>query len=413
MGAVALLLVVVVACVAVLAYNQFLDPRVLSRIIIEAGAEMPAAQRFVQNDRFHSQYASDVSAIDTAVPGDYAVRIDVEDKEYGVTLEVSDTTAPTGKPVSNVTWLDAPLAADLFVTDVVDVTSVQTAFKTPPDFARAGDQDVTVVLTDTSGNASEVLALLTVKKDEEKPVIVGVADLSVFLGDTVSYRTGVTVTDNRDTTVALEIDNSAVDLTKPGTYVVVYSATDKAGNRAEATANIVITVKPDGYVSEAELNALIDQIFVDILKPDMTDLDRMSAIFYYIAGHIDYTGTSDKSDWIKGAYLGITRGTGDCYNYFALAKAMLNRAGYETIKIERVPAKTRHYWNLVKYNGEWYHFDPLPNLKYYHYVCLLRTDAEVEAYSTNVQKLFYTFDHTGIPPTATVPLEFERKVVNG
>ncbi len=244
-------------------------------------------------------------------------------------------------------------------------------------------------------------------------MIAGVVDLAVFVGDTISYRTGVTVTDNRDATVPLDIDNSAVVLTAAGTYEVVYSATDKAGNRAEATAKVVVSVKPDGYVTEAELNVLIDRIFADILKPEMTDLDRMSAIFYYIAGHIDYTGTSDKSDWVKGAYLGITRGTGDCFNYFALAKAMLNRAGYETIEIERVPAKTHHYWNLVKYNGEWYHFDALPNLKYYHYVCLLRTDAEVEAYSTNVQKLFYTFDHTGIPATATVPLEFERKVILG
>ncbi|NCU25673.1 transglutaminase domain-containing protein, partial [Candidatus Nomurabacteria bacterium] len=157
----------------------------------------------------------------------------------------------------------------------------------------------------------------------------------------------------------------------------------------------------------------VDQVLDEIIDPGMSDLEKMSEIFYWIADHINYIGTSDKSDWIKGAYLGMTRGTGDCFNYFAAAKAFLTRAGYETIPIERVKdAKTRHYWNLVKYEGEWYHFDPLPNLAKYHYVCLLRTDAEVAEYSKKNTR-FYEFDKTGIPATATKPLDIERKVING
>jgi len=410
-GAAVLLFVV---C-AVLALNHLLNPGVVRRVTIEAGTPVPAVERFVSNARFTARFASDVSALDTSVPGTYDLKIAIDDKEYDVTLAVADTTPPAGDPVDGRTWKDEPVDPSTLVADLRDATAVTVAFKSQPDYATGGDQTVVLVLTDASGNQAEVKAKLTVLLDTEKPSISGVVDVSTFVGDPVAYRTGVTVTDNRDADVLLEIDNAGVDLTKAGTYPVVYSATDKAGNRAEVTANVVVTVKPAGYVSLADLNARIDEIFAQILKPGMSDLEKMSEIFYYIADHIAYTGTSDKDDWIKGAYLGITRGSGDCFNYFALAKGMLERAGYETIRVERVPAKTRHYWNLVKYEGQWYHFDPLPNLKYYHYVCLLRTDAEVAAFSKSkdTEGLFYVFDHTGIPATATVPLDIERKVIYG
>ena len=403
-------LLVVVA--GVLTYQRFLTPRVVDRIVIEAGAALPPAESFIRNTRFVGVYASDLSGIDTKVPGRYALKIQVEKRQYAVVLEVDDTTAPTGMPVPRETWVGELLTADLFVADVVDATPVAIAFKTTPDFSTPGEKAVTLVLTDTSGNAAEVMATLTVLQDTGKPVISGVVDLAVFVGDTVSYRTGVTVTDDHDANVVLEIDNSAVVLTAAGTYEVVYSATDKAGNRTEATAKVVVTVKPEGYVTEAEMYALVDQVFAKILTPGMSDLERMSAIFYWIEENIDYVGTSDKGDWVQGAYLGLTRATGDCFTYFAAAKAMLTRAGYETIPLERVPeARTRHYWNLVKYNGEWYHYDPLPYLPKHHYVCLLRTDAEVAKYSTISTHMYYIFDTTGVPASATVPLDIERRII--
>ncbi len=409
---VAVVLALLVVSAGVLAYVRFLTPMIVDRIVIEAGAALPPPETFLRNTRFVGTYASDISGIDTRIPGDYALKIQVEKKQYPVTLEIDDTTAPAGQPVFQETWVGIPLAPDVFVSGIVDATSVTVSFKSEPDFTKPGDQDVTLVLTDTSGNASEVLASMNVLQDTEKPVIVGVVDLSIFIGESVSYRTGVTVTDNHDPDVVLEIDNSAVEPTTPGTYAVVYSATDRAGNRAEATATLTVKSRPDGYITEEEMYALVDQVFAKILTPGMNDLERMSEIFYWIEENIDYIGTADKGDWVQGAYIGLTRGTGDCFTYFAAAKAMLTRAGYETIPLTRVPeARTRHYWNLVKYNGEWYHYDPLPYLPKHHYVCLLRTDAEVAKYSTISTHMYYIFDPTGVPASATVPLDIERRII--
>ena len=54
------------------------------------------------------------------------------------------------------------------------------------------------------------------------------------------------------------------------------------------------------------------------------------AILQLRHNNISYTGTSDKSSCVVGAYVGFTRHSGDCYNYFACSKALLTRAGIPT-----------------------------------------------------------------------------------
>ena len=51
---------------------------------------------------------------------------------------------------------------------------------------------------------------------------------------------------------------------------------------------------------------------------------------------------------------------GDCYVFACTAKVLLTRAGITNMDIEKIPAKTRHYWNLVDIGDGWYHFDTTP-----------------------------------------------------
>ena len=41
----------------------------------------------------------------------------------------------------------------------------------------------------------------------------------------------------------------------------------------------------------------------------------------------------------------------------------------------------------------------------------LRTDAEVAKYSTISTHMYYIFDTTGVPASATVPLDIERRII--
>ena len=77
--------------------------------------------------------------------------------------------------------------------------------------------------------------------DREPPVISGVTDKQVMVGDTISYRSGVTAWDERDGQVQVTVDSSGVNLNAAGSYTVIYIAEDKAGNQATASATVEVT----------------------------------------------------------------------------------------------------------------------------------------------------------------------------
>ena len=58
-----------------------------------------------------------------------------------------------------------------------------------------------------------------------------------------------------------------------------------------------------------------------------------------------------------------------------------------------------HYWNLVKIDGNWYHFDSCPHYDYAPLESFLLTDAEVIDYSTNAAEGYYSFDSSLYPAT--------------
>lgn len=80
--------------------------------------------------------------------------------------------------------------------------------------------------------------------DTEPPVIEGEDQHVVYIGDTVSFRKCVTVTDNKDENVKLEVDSSSVNLNKEGSYTVIYKATDSSGNTAVKEVEFIVEEKP-------------------------------------------------------------------------------------------------------------------------------------------------------------------------
>lgn len=74
------------------------------------------------------------------------------------------------------------------------------------------------------------------------PVISGVADHEIMLGDEKpDYLLNVSAFDEVDKDVEVTVDDSNVDLTKPGKYTIVFSAVDKAGNRSFEIKTVTVT----------------------------------------------------------------------------------------------------------------------------------------------------------------------------
>lgn len=144
-----------------------------------------------------------------------------------------------------------------------------------------------------------------------------------------------------------------------------------------------------------------------IIEDGMTDLEKCEAVYDYTWHKIGYTGDSDKSDWEMGAYVGLTAKRGDCFTYYAVARAMLSYLGIPNMTVTRDGGISDHYWLLVDFGYGWYHFDSTPrSSKMPPFDSFMFTDAGAADYTEATgEREYYKFDDTNLPERATVELK--------
>ncbi len=336
--------------------SELFISQVVSELTVEAGSEPPKLKDFVIEGEI-AEFISDIQAYDYITPSDKTVVLRVDGTIYNVVMHIVDTIPPkvTVQDIESYTLL--PRKAEDFIVSIEDVTEVNVKFVKEPDVKLVGEQIVGVSVTDSGGNEIIKEAKLTLKKDTEAPVISGVTELNVTIGNSISYKKNVTVTDNCTEGLTFTVDNSSVNLNAEGIYPITYIARDLAGNETTVSTNVI--VKPRIY-TESEVYALADSVLARIITPEMTQLEKVQAIYDYNMKHISYISHSEKGNWLRAAYEGFVDGKGDCYVYASTAKALLIRAGIMNMDIVKIPAKTNHYWNLVNLGEGWYHFDTTP-----------------------------------------------------
>lgn len=330
------------------------------------------------------------------------------------TLPAGDTTPPTAEPVDIVIQAgELPDPATL-VTNIQDESEVTVSWMRQPDMTKGGETTALVLLTDGAGNTATVEVKITVIVDEEPPVIEGAVDLEFYVGDPIAYKANISVTDDYTEYPKLVVDNSQVDTTKAGTYPVIYTATDDAGNTASVTVNLTLTDKPEGYVEPEVVYGLAQEVLNQITTEEMTDMEVAFAIYRWVSTNIGYTGHSDKSSWTGGAYQAFTERAGDCFNYFAAAKALYEVAGIENVDIVKQvtenTSQSSHYWSLINLGDGWYHVDCTPRSNPGQF--FMNTDAELEAYSVE-NRNSHNFDGSLYPERATVSVQDKVDYANG
>ena len=250
----------------------------------------------------------------------------------------------------------------------------------------------------------DVEGIVTVKViDTTAPVIEGARDKNVCKGGTVSYRQGITVTDNSGETIALEIDSSAVDLSTVGAYPVKFTATDSTGNTT--TVEISVNVTPKQVIDEDYVRPMVEKIVNEVTDENMTDWEKSFQLFKWIRKNILYVGTKgDRSSIWTGAYDAIDNNRGDCFVFYALYAAMLEVVDIPNMQVARVGGTSNHWWNLVYVDGEWYHCDTSPRREEdKSWWCFMQTDEQIEAYAQSYQEKtnYYTFDASLYPERGT------------
>lgn len=372
---------------------------------LEAGSDI-AIETFVKAGTHIESFdiVTDISTIDTSKIGSYDVTIVINGKTKKYKLNIVDTVAPTAKAEELTVNVGAVLSAEDCLTDITDATKVTASFVQQPDTSKEGTSKCSIKLVDEGNNETIIEVTLNVLIDEEPPVIEGLKDKAVYIGDAISYKDGVTVTDDKDSNPILEIDNSLVDLNSAGMYQVTYTAKDHSGNSTSKTITVYVKEKPVSSIDEAMVRAKAEEILATIKKDDMSDIQLAFAIYRYVRGHIGYSGDSDKTDEAKEAYRGFTEGVGDCFTYYAAAKYLYDAAGIENIEvIKSDTSHSSHYWSLINIGFGWYHVDCTPRASHDDYLFMV-TDEELEAYSV-AHKNCHIFDHTLYPASETKSIQ--------
>ena len=350
---------------------------------------------------------SDVSVIDTGVLGTYRVAIEVAGRKVYSNINIIDKTAPVAKAVPQEMYLKDPVpAAETVIKDLFDLSDVSVAYSGGGlSFAQGGKFDVNVDLVDRYGNASVVTVPFTVKDDRKAPQIDGAHDLTVLIGDTISYRDGITVTDDYDPNPQLMIDNSQVNLKLAGVYPLTFIAVDECGNENKVTVQVeVVTRRTAGITGEDDAETvkkaydLAAEILKGIVKEDDTDVVKAMAIFYWVYHRLGFArGTSDYRSWAHAAVKAFTSRVSSCYGHWAVCKAMLDVAGIKNICVTRSNSSQVHYWCLVYLNGGWYHCDSQAWAPIDGYFAFMMTDEELRTRARGN----HDFDKSLYPERAT------------
>ena len=374
---------------------------VYSEVYIEAGSKDCTVGDFLKHDADGVAFSKD-SDFDLNTPGDYKITINrkmpvIGKMTYHSTLHVQDTTAPVvtlaEESIEMYTTATAPTAADL-VESVIDASNCTIDFKEPYDFTKEGKFDVVILVTDEALNTTESTIPCTVVEDVTPPEITGVEPLTVSQGDAISYKKGVTVTDDKDDNPTLEVDTSLVNPDKRGTYKITYTATDAAGNTSEKTTTIKIVSAKISEATEETVYAKADEILSEIITDNMTQLQQAKAVFDWVVKNITYSETAGIDDLLSAAYKGMYYRVGDCTVKQKTAEVMLNRLGIKNMEIEKIRDTRGHYWLLIDVGEGWYHYDP--NLQLDGTLIFYWHDADLWAYS-NAHKNTHNYDPSKYP----------------
>lgn len=354
---------------------------------VEAGEPFPELPAYLNGAFDYASFVTkDVPGRVVNEPGTEKVKIHVLFLTETCRVKVVDTTPPavTAKDVT------VPPGSEVkpgdFVESATDLSDITYAFAEEPKTDSDGTYPVKLTAKDASGNETAFTANLHVVSDTTPPVIEGVKDLTVNLGESIAYKKNVRATDDTDGDVKIVVDTSAVDTKKAGTYEVTYTATDAAGNTATETAKVKIVV-PDptangGEITEDYMNARADELLAKITTAGMSEKDKARAIWKWCHDNIGYYDNTPKVSELDGAYRGIVKHRGDCYTYAMSCKFLLTRAGIQNMDIMTRPGNRRlHYWNLVNFGDGWRHLDA--TRRYDGSTFFLTPDADLWAYSNS------------------------------
>lgn len=148
-----------------------------------------------------------------------------------------------------------------------------------------------------------------------------------------------------------------------GGYELEYSRTDLADGRYSYS----ITLIPDYYTTaeqEDQVTERIGEIIRELGAGDMTDLEKVRAVYEYICENVKYDRVHAKNEHYHlktTAYAALFHKTAVCQGYSVLMYRLLRELGIDCRVITGTAvgenSSEYHAWNIVRLGGTYYNVD--------------------------------------------------------
>lgn len=246
-----------------------------------------------------------------------------------------------------------PVDKDQFIVSVTDISGeVTTKLLTELDNITIGEHSVIIEAKDCNGNATTAETTLIVHEDSKAPNFYGVDTMVVSKNSEPDYKSGVNAWDEKEGSVSFTYDSSRVDLTRAGTYYVIYTAKDSKGNTATYRRKVVVDH------DATDTGSLVSEIAAGLDS-------SIKTIRNYVYGTIGYSSNWGGDDPI---WHGFKNRSGNCYVHALCLQALLKEKGYQTMLIWCEDKS--HYWVLVYVDGSWKHTDSTPSPQHHKYLLM-------------------------------------------
>lgn len=336
--------------------------------------------------------------------GVYFFTVSSGEKIVDVRLKVVDSHAPKVTVKDAYIAIGGPMpAAEDFIESVDEPDDFTGEIIGDfPVMKSPGKYPVKVRYTDASGNKTKIFDVnMVLIYDSVAPTVEAVSDIFVYVGEAIAYRSAIKTSDNCVGNIELLVDDSLVNTAEEGEYEARIVAVDAVGNKSVATKlNVHVLTRDD---VRGELDEKIASAVDKIIDDEMTTEQKCRAVYDYIQKMIEYSPLTYRGDEVLSAYNALfVTGEGDCYSYFAAAKAFFDYLGIESLAVQRTEGYTAdtHFWLLVNIGEEgedrWYHFDATEMREEYAINSCLLTDAQIEAYG-RMRPYFYEYEKQKFP----------------
>ena len=299
-------------------------------------------------------------------------------------IRIRDKQAPVAVVRDVTVFNNQSFSLNDFLVSVTDDNNVNVNYVSLPDPTYIGTQSVSIEFTDVAGNKTIETAALTRVEDYEAPEITDDGEVYLSLGSAVSYKSLVSVTDNYDTEPELDIDNSQVDLSVAGDYIISYTATDKAGNSSYRDVVIHVFESDDAAELKRLADAECDYVINAIITEDMDTVHKIWAVYNYVR-NIPYVLTDYTRDYVLEGYKILSNYQGDCYGSYAAVRLLLERLGIPVIAVQNDETTgSPHFWVLASPDDgvTWYHVDATNWVEWvYRPIMCLISDARLQEIS--------------------------------